>query len=133
MNYSVWSILVQKMSDTPYATIHAYKTSLTCAYDDISVDQCTSIVNNMKIKLFGSWIAQRRNADCWHCSSKKLPTIPWSVTRRLTGTRIVVGTVFRPPRSLQILFRRFRRNLESNHRQEESGTTQPQNRSYLLL
>lgn len=46
MDYSVWSILEQKVSATRYATVDALKTALTRAWDEITVDQCATIVED---------------------------------------------------------------------------------------
>lgn len=46
MDFSVWSILEQKVSATRYATVDALKTALTRAWDEITVEQCATIINN---------------------------------------------------------------------------------------
>lgn len=46
MDYSVWSILDQKVSATRYATVDALKKVLSRAWDEITVEQCATIVGN---------------------------------------------------------------------------------------
>lgn len=51
MDYSVWSILKEKVSATRYATVDALKTALTHAWDEITVDMCATIVGNFRRRL----------------------------------------------------------------------------------
>ena len=51
MDYSVWSILEQKISGRRYATVDALKMALTRAWDEITPEECASIVNNIRKRL----------------------------------------------------------------------------------
>ena len=51
MDFSVWSILEKKIWGTRYATLEALKAALTRAWDEISVEECATIVGNFKKRL----------------------------------------------------------------------------------
>lgn len=51
MDYSVWSILEQKTSGTRHANVEALKGALTRAWDEITVEECATIVGNFKKRL----------------------------------------------------------------------------------
>lgn len=63
MDYSVWSILEQKVSATRYATVDALKTALMRAWDEITVDQCANIVGNIRKRLRKCIAAQGGNFE----------------------------------------------------------------------
>ena len=51
MDYSVWSILEQKVSATRYATVETLKTALTRAWDKIGGKKCATIIENFRKRL----------------------------------------------------------------------------------
>jgi hypothetical protein len=51
MDYSIWSILEQKISATRYATVEQLKAALQKAWDEISVETCASVVDNFMKRL----------------------------------------------------------------------------------
>ena len=63
MDYSIWFILEQKISATRYANVEALKTALTRAWDEISVEECASIVRNIRKRLRKCIEAQGSNFE----------------------------------------------------------------------
>lgn len=51
LDYSVWSIMQQKLSGTRYTTLEQLKVALKRAWDEITVEQCASIVANFRKRL----------------------------------------------------------------------------------
>ncbi|CAK9821600.1 Transposable element Tc3 transposase [Anthophora retusa] len=51
MDYSVWSILEQKISGKRYNTVDTLKRALERSWDEITVEQCASIVGNFPKRL----------------------------------------------------------------------------------
>lgn len=51
MNYSVWSIMQQKISITRYATFEQLKMALMRSWNEITVDQCATIVSDFPKQL----------------------------------------------------------------------------------
>lgn len=48
MDFSVWSILEQKVSGVRYANVDSLKSALTRAWDEITVEECASIITNFR-------------------------------------------------------------------------------------
>ncbi len=46
MDYSVWSVLQQKISGVRFKSTDALKTALQRAWNEITVEQCATIVEN---------------------------------------------------------------------------------------
>ena len=51
MDYSIWSILEQKLGRTRYASTEALKAALQRAWDEIDEQQCATIVGNFQKRL----------------------------------------------------------------------------------
>jgi hypothetical protein len=51
MDYSVWSILEKKVSTKNYATVGALKRALVKAWDEITPEQCSCIIDNFPKRL----------------------------------------------------------------------------------
>ena len=51
MDYSIWSILEQKLGRTQYASTEALKAALQRAWDEIDEQQCATIVGNLQERL----------------------------------------------------------------------------------
>ena len=59
-DYSVWTILEEKVSATRYATVIQPKTALTRAWVEITVEQCATIVGNFRKRLRQCIAIQKR-------------------------------------------------------------------------
>ncbi|VDO87649.1 unnamed protein product [Heligmosomoides polygyrus] len=51
MDYSVWSIMEQKISTTRYATVEQLKSALLRSWDEITAEQCATIISDFPKRL----------------------------------------------------------------------------------
>ncbi|VDO33669.1 unnamed protein product [Heligmosomoides polygyrus] len=51
MDYSVWSVLEQKISTTRYATVEQLKAALLRSWVEITAEQCATIVSDFPKRL----------------------------------------------------------------------------------
>ena len=67
MDFSVWSILEQKISGVRFKSTDALKAALRRAWDEITVEQCATIVGNFRKRLHACIEAEAQGGNFELC------------------------------------------------------------------